>query len=246
MWRRVVCWVATDVSFSENTALFRSCDSGLVLLSARWLSPWVLTSSFGPANENRAPVSTDLLFPIYTPVSRLAGYSACHLLTCWFLLKLFLLPWGWRRNVPPRRRLQLNRLHGVTSLQQLSRLFLKKLLLTIFGCGHLTSWLEIHVPLCLPCLEALTETVPLNFLKYRYHIAHNILSRFKVKIVRWTFSFGNTVFRLRHYLQSVLVVPTLCYCKRSQRTLHSLLSRNKFVMSNSLDIQKKTTHQPFF
>jgi hypothetical protein len=68
-----------------------------------------------PANENRAPFSTDLLFPIYTPVFRLAVYSACHLLTCWFLLKLFLRPWRWRRYVPQKRRLQLNRLYGVTS-----------------------------------------------------------------------------------------------------------------------------------
>jgi hypothetical protein len=31
------------------------------------------------------------------------------------LLKLFLRPWRWRRYVPPKRRLHLNRLHGVTS-----------------------------------------------------------------------------------------------------------------------------------
>jgi hypothetical protein len=41
----------------------------------------------GPANENQAPSFTYLQFPIYTPVFRLAVYSACHLLTCWFLLK---------------------------------------------------------------------------------------------------------------------------------------------------------------
>jgi hypothetical protein len=127
MWRRVVCYVATDLSLTwpfptrhvrknfpvlpwTQTSLFR--DSGLVLLLARWFSPWVLTSSFGPANENRAPLSTYLLFPIYTPVFRLAVYSACHLLTGWFLLKLFCRPWRWRRYVPPKRHLQLNRLHG--------------------------------------------------------------------------------------------------------------------------------------
>jgi hypothetical protein len=77
-------------------------------------SHW-LGSLVHPANENQAPFSTDLLFPIYTPVSQLASYSACHVLTCWFLLKLFLWPWRWRRYVPPNRRLQLNRLHGVTS-----------------------------------------------------------------------------------------------------------------------------------
>jgi hypothetical protein len=37
------------------------------------------------------------------------------LLTSWFLLELFLRPWRWRRYVPPKRRLQLNRIHGVTS-----------------------------------------------------------------------------------------------------------------------------------
>jgi hypothetical protein len=41
-------------------------------------------------------------------------HQACHLLTCWFLLKLFIRPWSWRRYVPPKRRLQLNKLHGVT------------------------------------------------------------------------------------------------------------------------------------
>jgi hypothetical protein len=42
-------------------------------------------------------------------------FSKNHLLTCWFLLKFFLRPWRWRRYVPPKRRLHLNRLHGVTS-----------------------------------------------------------------------------------------------------------------------------------
>jgi hypothetical protein len=41
--------------------------------------------------------------------------SACHLLTCWFLLKLFLRHWRWRRYVPPKRQLELNGLHGVIS-----------------------------------------------------------------------------------------------------------------------------------
>jgi hypothetical protein len=40
-------------------------------------------------------------------------YSACHLLACWFLLNLFLRPWTWRRYVLPKRRLKLNRLHGI-------------------------------------------------------------------------------------------------------------------------------------
>jgi hypothetical protein len=32
-----------------------------------------------------------------------------------FLLNLFFRPWRWRRYIPPKRRLQLNRIHGVTS-----------------------------------------------------------------------------------------------------------------------------------
>jgi hypothetical protein len=46
---------------------------------------------------------------------RVVCWVACHLLTCWFLLKLFLRPWKWRRYVPPKLRLQLNRLHVVIS-----------------------------------------------------------------------------------------------------------------------------------
>jgi hypothetical protein len=42
-------------------------------------------------------------------------HSACHLLPFWFFLKLFLGPRRWRRYVPPKLQLQLNRLHGVTS-----------------------------------------------------------------------------------------------------------------------------------
>jgi hypothetical protein len=52
----------------------------------------------------------------YTASYRRRWYSsACHLLACWFLLNLFLRPWIWRRYVPPKRRLNLNGLHGVIS-----------------------------------------------------------------------------------------------------------------------------------
>jgi hypothetical protein len=58
------------------------------LLLARWFSPLVLTTS------SDQPMGTELqfpltLFPIYTPVFRLAVSSACHLLTC---RKIFLDP----------------------------------------------------------------------------------------------------------------------------------------------------------
>jgi hypothetical protein len=38
---------------------------------------------------------------------------ACHLLSRWFLARLILQPWGWRRHIPPKRRLTSNGLHGV-------------------------------------------------------------------------------------------------------------------------------------
>jgi hypothetical protein len=72
--------------------------------------------------DSDAPFPYDSIrsVPLY-PVSSIIGVflskitSACHLLTCWFLLKLFLRPWRQGRYVPPKRRLQLRRLHGVTS-----------------------------------------------------------------------------------------------------------------------------------
>jgi hypothetical protein len=36
--------------------------------------------------------------------------------------QLFLWPWRWRRYVPPKRRVQLNRLHGVTSQKMITTL----------------------------------------------------------------------------------------------------------------------------
>jgi hypothetical protein len=42
-------------------------------------------------------------------------HPGCHLITCWFLLKLFLPPWRWKRYIPPKHRLKLNGLHGVIS-----------------------------------------------------------------------------------------------------------------------------------
>jgi hypothetical protein len=41
--------------------------------------------------------------------------SACFLLSCRFLARLILGPWRWRRQVPPKRRLTFNGLHGVIS-----------------------------------------------------------------------------------------------------------------------------------
>jgi hypothetical protein len=41
--------------------------------------------------------------------------SACHLISRWFLARLILLPWRWRRHVPPKRWLTFNELNGVIS-----------------------------------------------------------------------------------------------------------------------------------
>jgi hypothetical protein len=49
---------------------------------------------------------------------RFGGTYHIHLASCLlagFLLNLFLRPWGWRRYVPPKRQLTLNRLHSVIS-----------------------------------------------------------------------------------------------------------------------------------
>jgi hypothetical protein len=41
--------------------------------------------------------------------------SSSHLLSRWFLARLILRPWRWRRYVPPKLRLTLNGLYGVIS-----------------------------------------------------------------------------------------------------------------------------------
>jgi hypothetical protein len=44
---------------------------------------------------------------------RLTDYSACHLISSWYLAHLILGFWRWRRYVPSKRRLTFNVLHGV-------------------------------------------------------------------------------------------------------------------------------------
>jgi hypothetical protein len=41
--------------------------------------------------------------------------SACHLVSLWFVARLILRPWRWRRYVPPKRLLILNWVHDVIS-----------------------------------------------------------------------------------------------------------------------------------
>jgi hypothetical protein len=44
-----------------------------------------------------------------------SAYSACRLLSRWFLARLILRPWRCRRHVPPKRRLNFNELHCIIS-----------------------------------------------------------------------------------------------------------------------------------
>jgi hypothetical protein len=37
----------------------------------------------------------------------------CHLLSRWFLARIILRPWRWRRHIPPKSRLALNGIHDV-------------------------------------------------------------------------------------------------------------------------------------
>jgi hypothetical protein len=79
-------------------------------------------------------------------------FSACHLLTCWFLLKLFLRPWSWRRYIPSKRRLQLNRLHSIISQKMI--LFITTAVKTsnptktVFVLWHIHPWLKSMKDLC--------------------------------------------------------------------------------------------------
>jgi hypothetical protein len=41
--------------------------------------------------------------------------SAFHLLSRWFLARFILLPWKWRKYIPPKRHLTLNGIQGVIS-----------------------------------------------------------------------------------------------------------------------------------
>jgi hypothetical protein len=67
--------------------------------------------------------------------------SPYHLLSRWFLARLILRPWRWRRYVPPKRRLTLNRLHDVIS---------KKIEIFI------TTGVRTSIPTALRCLFSLS------------------------------------------------------------------------------------------
>jgi hypothetical protein len=54
--------------------------------------------------------------------------SACHLLSCWFLARLTLQPWKWRRHVPLTHRFTITTLHSVIS--QKTELFMLTAVIT--------------------------------------------------------------------------------------------------------------------
>jgi hypothetical protein len=41
--------------------------------------------------------------------------TSCYLLSRWFLARLILRPWRWRRHIPPKCRLTFNGLYGIIS-----------------------------------------------------------------------------------------------------------------------------------
>jgi hypothetical protein len=71
--------------------------------------------SYGRAKGNWVTLFQFPSISYINPDFRLADYSAWHLLSRCFLAQLIFQPWRWRRNVPPKRGLTLNELHGVIS-----------------------------------------------------------------------------------------------------------------------------------
>jgi hypothetical protein len=67
-----------------------------------------------------ASVMKSTIFWDITPCSRLKC-SACHLLSRWFLARLILPPWRWKRYVPPKRRLTRRYIPKDSTLQQVVR-----------------------------------------------------------------------------------------------------------------------------
>jgi hypothetical protein len=72
--------------------------------SVLWASQWELSYTL--------PLLSCFL---YNPKFWLADCSTCHVLSRWFLARLILWPWRWKRYVPPKRGLIFNGLHGVIS-----------------------------------------------------------------------------------------------------------------------------------
>jgi hypothetical protein len=64
-----------------------------------------------------------------------------------YLLKLFLRPWRWRRYVPPERRLQLNRLHGIISQKMIlfRTYWFKKITEMHWACSLAVTGIDVWV-----------------------------------------------------------------------------------------------------
>jgi hypothetical protein len=115
IWPFPACHVLKNSSCPPCTqpALFRVCHPVLVsywlggLVPGCWrlhqTSHWELSPIFH--------VPCFLHIPQFS-VSQFILLATCLFAGSWWN---FLRPWRWRRYVPPKRRLHLNRLHGVTS-----------------------------------------------------------------------------------------------------------------------------------
>jgi hypothetical protein len=81
---------------------------------------WDITER-SPLNVNRRFRGTYCLHHQGRRISRARSqsesryWSVYHMLSRWFLARLILRPWRWRRYVPTNRRLTFNRLHGIMS-----------------------------------------------------------------------------------------------------------------------------------
>jgi hypothetical protein len=52
---------------------------------------------------------------LYNPKFRQADVSVCHLLLRWFIVRLILRAWRWRKHITPKHRLTFNGLNGAIS-----------------------------------------------------------------------------------------------------------------------------------
>jgi hypothetical protein len=89
-------------------------------------------------------------------IFRLTYFSACHLLSRWYLARL-IQPWRWRQYVPPKSRLTFNGIHGVIFQKSTGKL-LRRL-----ACA---SWVALVVEVkaelqgnIVACIQLLTASV---------------------------------------------------------------------------------------
>jgi hypothetical protein len=141
----------------------------------------------------------------------ISGFLAWHLLTCWFLLTLFLRPWRWRRYVPPKRRLQLNRLHGVIS-QKMILFTALTIVNTIIHCAYWWMYAVFFI------FHRICQSIHLGNLLYifsldkayflktvlMYHIFQKWCSNLEIKLN------SNSVFSWVTYFRTYL--KTYCTC----------------------------------